>query len=145
MIKVYTDGSCKPTNPGPAGCGIVIIKNGKASTYGKYIGEATNNIAEIMGLKYALEILKEEKAQWKSIEVYTDSQYVIGIFQKNWNAKANQALIAGVKKELEYFPNLVFHWVKAHNGDKYNEMADELAKNSVDIAIKIDKVRNKDA
>lgn len=137
MIKVYTDGSCKPTNPGPAGYGIVIIPDkGKVATFGKYIGEATNNIAEIMGVKRALEILKKNKAQWEVIEVYTDSQYVIGIFQKNWKAKANKELIIEVKKELEYFPNLVFHWVKAHNGDEYNELADALAKSAVDAESK---------
>jgi ribonuclease HI len=87
-----------------------------------------------MGVKKALDILKENKAQWEAIEINTDSQYVIGVFQKSWNAKANRKLIIEVKKDLEYFPNLVFNWVKSHNGDQYNEMADDLAKSAVDIA-----------
>jgi ribonuclease HI len=136
VIKIYTDGSCKPTNPGPAGYGVVvIIDDNTISTANKYIGEATNNVAEIMGLQHALELLRQTNSQWEEVTVYTDSQYVIGIFQKNWNAKANQVLIAEVKRELENFPNLTFEWVKAHNGDKYNEMADKLAKGIVDATL----------
>jgi ribonuclease HI len=136
VIKIYTDGSCKPTNPGPAGYGVVILfNNDTISTSNKYIGKSTNNIAEIMGVQHALELLKQTDSQWEEVIIYTDSQYVIGIFEKNWNAKANQDLITEVKRELEYFPNLTFEWVKAHNGDKYNEMADLLAKAIVDVEL----------
>lgn len=128
MIEVYTDGSCKPTNPGPAGFGVAVLVDKKLySLTSEYIGVATNNVAEIMGVRYALIFLKSLGWEWEEVVIYTDSQYVIGLFEKNWNAKANQELVAEVRQQLEMFPNLEFRWVKGHDGNKYNEVVDKLA------------------
>lgn len=133
MIKVYTDGSCKPTNPGPCGFGCVILIDGEVHTsHGGFIGQGTNNIAEVKGVEYGLQVLKELDYNWEEIIIYTDSQYAIGLFTKNWKAKVNKELINKVKKDLEDFPNLAFVWVKGHSGDEYNEMADQLANAAVD-------------
>lgn len=52
---IYIDGSSHG-NPGPAGVGIVIHENSRVvkSIY-KYIGEATNNVAEYTALIYSLQ------------------------------------------------------------------------------------------
>jgi len=58
-IEVYTDGSCKPTNPGPAGFGFVVLFDGEIySSGGNFLGHGTNNIAEVMGIQHTLEMLK---------------------------------------------------------------------------------------
>lgn len=72
---------------------------------------------------------------WEPSVIVSDSQYVIGLMEKNWTARKNQELVESMRKRLENFPNLSFEWVKGHDGDKYNEMADQLAKNIIDSSV----------
>ena len=62
-LEIFTDGACSG-NPGPAGIGVVIKKDGAViREISKPIGQATNNIAEYTALIYALQealILKAE-------------------------------------------------------------------------------------
>lgn len=133
MIKCWCDGSCKPTNPGPAGVGFVIVlENGQEITGSYYLGEATNNIAELTAVAKVLDYLKEHNLDQEEIEITTDSQYTIGMFSKNWKAKLNTELVATIRKQLEGFPKVRFSWVRGHIGNHYNEMVDKLAKFSVD-------------
>lgn len=55
-LTVYIDGGARG-NPGPAGIGVVILdeRKKKIKELYKYIGEATNNIAEYNALIYGLE------------------------------------------------------------------------------------------
>ncbi|MCX7004588.1 MAG: ribonuclease HI, partial [bacterium] len=46
VIQVYTDGACTG-NPGPAGCGVVLVFKDHVKEMSEYLGEATNNIAEL--------------------------------------------------------------------------------------------------
>jgi ribonuclease HI len=131
---IYTDGSCKPTNPGYAGCGIVVADDEgnvihKASAY---LGEGTNNIAELTAIKLALEWVLENGDSWDSHILCTDSNYAVGLLTKNWNASKNQELVADLRKLVEDFPNTQIKWVKGHNKDIFNELADELANAAVD-------------
>lgn len=133
MVVVYADGSCKPTNPGPAGAGFVVIEDGKVTNeVGIFLGDGTNNIAEISALKYALKFLKSKNMNDEEILIKTDSQYVIGIFSKAWKAKANIELIEETKIILSDFSNISFEWVKGHSKEKYNDLVDLAAKKAVD-------------
>jgi ribonuclease HI len=133
VIKIYTDGSCKPTNPGPAGFGIVVVVDGFVwTTHSEYIGEATNNVAELSGIYYALKFLENRGLVWEEAEIITDSQYCIGVLIKSWNAKKNVEFIEEIRDMLDNSPNINIKWVKGHNGDKYNEMVDSLAGEAVD-------------
>lgn len=70
----YTDGACSG-NPGPAGSGVVLIAPGGKMHEGlEYLGEATNNVAELTAILRALEWIPAEA---KAIVVHTDSQYAI--------------------------------------------------------------------
>ena len=45
-LDVYIDGASKG-NPGPSGIGVILCKQGKpVETISRYIGLATNNVAE---------------------------------------------------------------------------------------------------
>jgi ribonuclease HI len=133
MLEIYTDGSCKPTNPGPAGYGVVVIEDGKIIHYcSAFIGSETNNVAEIGGIEYAIDYLEKEGRSWDEVSIFTDSNYCVGLFTKNWNAKKNKELVARVRKKLENFPNLDIKWIKGHDGNKYNEVVDKLAGMAVD-------------
>src|SRR6056297_518147 len=128
MIEIYTDGACSG-NPGPAGIGVVIIINNKTNEYSEYIGYGTNNIAELTAVLRALELIKDKD---QMLKINTDSQYVIGMFNKNYRAKKNIELINKIKKEIDKFKDVQFHKVRAHRNDYYNNLADRLAVEAVE-------------
>jgi ribonuclease HI len=132
-VAVFSDGSCKP-NPGLGGVGCVIVINDVEFKSNKiFIGNATNQIAELKAVDLALDTLLENNLQDEEIELMTDSQYAVGMFMKNWKAKANQQLISEIKTKLNLFPKLIISWVKGHDGNKWNERADVLANQAIDF------------
>jgi ribonuclease HI len=124
---VYADGACSG-NPGPAGLGIVIVApDGETHEGYEYLGEATNNIAELTAILRAAELVPDGEPA----VVHTDSQYSIGVLQKGWKAKANQQLIADVKDALSDRRGWRLQYVPGHAGVPLNERADELAREAV--------------
>ena len=123
----YTDGACSG-NPGPAGSGVVVVSpDGKVHEGFEYLGEATNNVAELTAILRALEWIPEEA---EAVVVYTDSQYAIGVLQKGWKAKLNQELVARAKRTVE-LRRARLHYVPGHQGVSLNERADELAREAI--------------
>ena len=123
----YTDGACSG-NPGPAGAGVVAVSpDGKAHELVEYLGEATNNVAELTAILRALEWIP---ATARAVVVRTDSQYAIGVLQKGWKAKANQELVSRAKDVVRArHAHLVY--VPGHQGVALNERADALAREAV--------------
>lgn len=123
----YTDGACSG-NPGPAGSGVVLVSpKGKMFEGFEYLGEATNNVAELTAILRAVEWLP---APASGVVVHTDSQYAIGVLQKGWRAKVNQELVAQTKREVATRgARLVY--VPGHSGVPLNERADELAREAI--------------
>jgi ribonuclease HI len=123
----YTDGACSG-NPGPAGCGAVLVSpEGKVSEGYDYLGEATNNVAELTAILRALEWTPR---QAEGMVIHTDSQYAIGVLQKGWRAKANQDLVLRTKEGVQARrARLVY--VPGHSGVPLNERADELAREAI--------------
>jgi len=134
MIEVYIDGSSKG-NPGPGGAGIVIVD---ASTQeilraqGIPLGSVTNNQAEFLALKHALIEQKRRCLLELAISIFTDSQLVVGIFSQNWKARANLELVMEIRSLLKEFPQLTFAYVRGHNGNRGNELADSLAQKAAE-------------
>ena len=143
-VDIYTDGASKG-NPGPAGYGwVMLIKNYKLyRSYG--LGYATNNQSELKAVINSLEELlynlsHEDRVDGiKSINIYSDSQYVCNAFNKKWINKwikenfikiKNPELWINLNEVLGRFPlnaDINFIWIKGHNGNEYNEEADSLA------------------
>ncbi len=131
-IEIYTDGACSG-NPGPGGFGAIIL-NLEEDLIEISGGEklTTNNKMELMGAISALKFVKDTNTR---IKLYTDSQYLqkgITEWIESWKQKAYKD-VKNVElwKELDALSSklsIEWHWVKAHNGHKYNEMADSLAK-----------------
>jgi ribonuclease HI len=89
-VKIYTDGSARPTNPGPGGIGLVIefpdnleLKNIEISE-GYF--ESTNNRMELMAMIKAFEWFISEGPIKKlsRLIIITDSEYVFNNY-KNIN------------------------------------------------------------
>ena len=121
MIHIYTDGSCLG-NPGPGGWGAVIVeKNNTIEICGKEI-DTTNNRMEISAVIMGLEYTKEHER----IKIFSDSQYVINTMTKNWKRKANIDLWEKLD-ELVSKREVLWEWVRGHEGNFYNEKAHNLA------------------
>jgi len=80
-IEVYVDGGARG-NPGPAAVGGVIrfYKEGKKRkiSFCRYIGEATNNVAEYKGVIEALRRVKEVvDGKGEKVIIFMDSRLVV--------------------------------------------------------------------
>jgi ribonuclease HI len=126
-IHVWTDGACTG-NPGPAGLGVVIIDGEQKRELSEYLGEGTNNIAELMAIFRGLEEVTDKS---RPVVVYSDSAYSIGLLTQNWKAKANQQLVEKLRALTKQFGDLRFVKVAGHAGVALNERVDELARNAV--------------
>jgi ribonuclease HI len=125
-VIVYADGACSG-NPGPAGLGVVVIDGPRRVEISEYLGQGTNNIAELTAV---LRALGETEAD-RPMVIHTDSQYTIGVVQKGWKAKANQALVAELRTALAARPKTRLTYVPGHAGVLLNERADALAREAV--------------
>lgn len=122
-IHIWTDGGCVP-NPGPAGIGVVIIDGAEQREISEYLGQGTNNIAELTAIVRGLESVPDRK---RLVVVYSDSQYAIGLLTQNWKPKANIELVVQLRSMLKQFPEVRFVKVAAHTGIALNERVDQLA------------------
>ncbi len=126
-IQVWTDGACTG-NPGPAGLGVVILDGTERKELSEYLGEGTNNIAELMAILRGLQEVKDRK---RAVFVYTDSQYSIGLLTQPWKAKKNIELVAELRALCKQFPELHFVKVAGHAGIPLNERVDQLARDAI--------------
>ncbi len=122
-VCIYTDGASSG-NPGPSGIGILLRYKGKEKTISKYIGEATNNIAELEAIRVGLLAVKNRDVP---VRVFTDSKYAYGLLTLGWQPKKNQELVASILALVEEFKDLKLIKVKGHAGHAENETADRLA------------------
>lgn len=131
MIVYYTDGSASP-NPGPGG--FAVIRDNQPHIIGGESGEVTTNIRmEGLAIKAALEDAKGQECQ-----IYTDSEFWINVITKwapGWEAKGWKKKGGEIKNldivqavyQLYRSSRAVLTWVRGHEGDEGNEMADEWA------------------
>ena len=126
-IDIWTDGACSG-NPGAAGAGIVMIYGRHRREVSRYLGTATNNIAELQAIRIALELVRDTR---RPVRVHTDSTYAMSVLVSGWKAKKNTALVAEIREMLKGFARVEFVKVAAHAGVAENEMADELARLAV--------------
>ena len=126
-ICLFTDGASSG-NPGPSGIGVLLRYGEHEKEISKYIGNATNNIAELNAIKVGLSSLKHTDIP---VRLFTDSNYAYGLLGLNWKPKKNQELVGSIKKIMARFKDLQIIKVKGHSGHQGNERADYLATASV--------------
>ena len=140
-LAVYTDGACLG-NPGPGGWAWVVPDDQEAPEAGRresgHEAATTNQRMELTAVLEALTALSGSAA----LNVYSDSRYVVDCFEKRWwegwkrrgwrnsskQPVKNQDLWRPLLElALEGERAVKFHWVKAHYGNRWNELADLLA------------------
>lgn len=124
-IIVYTDGGASP-NPGPCGIGVVILDRGERREISEYLGEGTNNIAELTAVLRGLESIAPAD-RTRPVLLHSDSEYSIGVLTLGWKPKKNIELIAEIRALIGHFPRLRLIKVPAHSGVPENERCDQLA------------------
>ena len=120
-IVIHTDGACKG-NPGPGGWGAVIEQNGGQVKLSGSEPQTTNNRMEMTAVIKGLEAVDASA----NVLISSDSTYVINTMTKGWKRKANQELWYQLDR-LVGSRNVSWRWVRGHNGDRGNELADALA------------------
>ena len=128
MVHMYTDGAASG-NPGPAGIGIVLQYGRHEKEISEYIGETTNNVAELEAIRVGLNQLKKRDL---SVRIYTDSSYALGVLRLGWKAKKNRKLVGAIRNLLRGFDDLEIIKVPGHAGHAENERADRLARAAVE-------------
>jgi ribonuclease HI len=126
-IIVYTDGACTG-NPGPMGIGVVILDGSDRQEISEYLGQGTNNIAELTAIVRALEKVSSDR----TVVIHSDSAYALGLLGKGWKAKANQELVARLRRRVAAFAGVTFVKVAGHAGVPENERCDELARGAIE-------------
>ncbi len=132
---VFTDGSSSG-NPGPGGWGAVYVREGEivAERHGAE-PHTTNNRMELTAMIEGLSLLSPED----TVDVYSDSQLVVNTLTQwaaGWEAQGWRRK-GGEVKNLELVqrayalarerPQARIHWIRAHDGARWNEYADALA------------------
>lgn len=128
MLEIYTDGAYSPLR-NTGGIGIVFVKDGKKIyEFNKKIVDTTNNRCELLAVIYALNSISKNI---DNIIIYSDSQYVIGCITKGWKRKKNveywNLFDKKYKQAQSFCDNIEFRWVKGHESNEFNNIADKLA------------------
>ena len=140
MLYAFTDGACSG-NPGPGGWGaLMVARDGEKVLKERELfgGEAntTNNRMELLAAINALEALGRDA----EITIVTDSTYVKngvtscihGCKRNGWKTSAKKPVknddLWKRLDEAQSRHDVIWEWVKGHDGHPENERADELAR-----------------
>jgi ribonuclease HI len=128
LYELYTDGGCDP-NPGPcASAGICMDPATRTVlfSYSSYLGEGTNNIAELTAIKDGLQQAKDRSIT--HLRVYSDSELSVELCMKTKQTQKPHlsALVSAIHTLSASFETLEFQWIKAHNHHPINDAVDAL-------------------
>lgn len=131
VFDIYIDGASK-NNPGPAGIGVIICRGEEVvKNVSRFLGEATNNIAEYSALICALE--EAVSLGIKRVRINTDSQLVYRQIKREYKVKDRNIKVV-FEKALMLLCRFD-HFDIRHIPRAENEGADRLANIAVRKAI----------
>lgn len=130
-IIIYTDGASRG-NPGHASYGFTISNEKGELIYeeGKYIGIATNNIAEYSGVLASFKWTRENIHEKVGIKLFADSKLVAEQLSGKWKIKnaGLKLLIIQIKDLEREFESVLY----THVPREKNVVADRLANLALD-------------
>lgn len=139
QVVLYTDGACSG-NPGAGGYAAILRYRTAERVVSGGEMETTNNRMELLAVIKGLEALKESC----SVNVYSDSSYVVNAFElgwlKGWMANAWRTADNKPVKNMELWQRLVdlcgkhlvtFNKVKGHSTDELNNRCDKIAREEI--------------
>ena len=139
MLTIHIDGASRG-NPGPSGIGVVIIKNKLIiAEYNEFIGKKTNNQAEYVALKKALQIASMLDNE---ITVLSDSKLVVSQRKNKYRVRNKQIKI--IFREIsnleKQFRTVIYRYIPRAK----NHYADFLANRAIDERL-YNNINNKSA
>ena len=129
-VTIVCDGSSLGNGRGVTRAAAVAVLGFKGywKAVGEYLGNATNQQAEIAAAAIGLENLKEPC----SVTVMTDSRYVVETMGGTWKRKTNhewwKRLDNASKKH-----QIKWEWTKGHAGHEIQEIADKMARKMAEL------------
>lgn len=137
-IEVYADGACSG-NPGMGGFGAILRSARKSVELSGCEMLTTNNRMEMMAVITALEALRRPCR----VKITTDSIYLVkgmtewigGWRRNNWkNSQKKDVLNRDLWERLLQAADgheIIWEWIKGHNGHTENERCDRLAREAI--------------
>ena len=129
-VTIVCDGSSLGNGKGnPRAAAVAVLGfKGHWKAFGEYLGNATNQQAEITAAAIGLENLKESC----TVTLMSDSRYVVETMGGTWKRKTNhdwwKRLDAAAKKH-----KISWVWVKGHAGHDVQEVADSMARKLAEL------------
>ncbi|MBI1866095.1 MAG: ribonuclease HI family protein [Nitrospirae bacterium] len=120
-------------NPGPAGAGVLLEKDGKRlAAESLFLGRATNNVAEYEALLAALRLAARQPGGPHRLTIFSDSELLVR--QINGEYRVRDSNLARYHREatrrMKLFPRVAVHHVPREK----NVEADRLANEALDRA-----------
>lgn len=126
---MHIDGGAAPTNPGPAGIGIVVKLAGKEHILSRAVGVKTSNQAEYMALVVGAKFAFSLGAH--GVDIYTDSKLIMHQMKNDWYVK--EPTLIWYRHQARALLDGLFerHWeiIWVPRGD--NQQADELCSEAI--------------
>lgn len=145
-VVVYTDGSCYPNPSGQGGWAFYVTYLGKQAVRYGSVGEATNNMMELLAIVRSLEFVPAGSAYSSPLLIFTDSKYALNALTDWVDAwkicgwKTSNGSPVKNRKLVERGENLIqlhsqyrkvqLRWVPGHSGIPENELVDRSANNA---------------
>ncbi len=136
-VTAYVDGSYNKDNPGCFSYGMIILDKGEELKYNKKLEDdilaKMHNVAgEIAGAMAAMQYALDNHK--KRVIIYHDYEGIAKWCTGEW--RTNKEGTVAYKKFYDEAVKRIrvdFIKVRGHSGDKYNDMADELAKSAMQV------------
>lgn len=129
VLQIFTDGASRG-NPGDAGAGVVIFKDGEEiKRIEKYLGKKTNNEAEYGAVVEALKYVTQNNLSGENILLFSDSEFLTKQLKGEYAVKSPKIKplfeeVDKLRKNLKFNVN----WVPRED----NKIADSIANEAID-------------
>ncbi|HEX9960166.1 MAG TPA: RNase H family protein, partial [Pyrinomonadaceae bacterium] len=129
-VTIVCDGSSLGNGKGTTRAAAVAVLGyrGFWRAFGEYLGNATNQQAEIAAAWVGLKTLREPC----KVKVLTDSRYVVETMTGNFRKKTNLEWWAKLDKAAQKH-QIKWEWVKGHAGHEVQEVVDTLARTTAEL------------
>ena len=130
QVKIVCDGSSLGNGKGVTRAAAVAVLGfqGFWKAVGIYLGNATNQQAEIAAATVGLESLTEPC----KVTLMSDSRYVVETMGGTWKRKTNHEWWKKLDDASKRH-QITWQWVKGHNGHIVQEVADSMARKLAEL------------
>jgi len=129
-VTIVCDGSSLGNGKGnPRAAAVAVLGfHGFWKAVGEFLGNATNQQAEIAAAAIGLERLKEPC----KVTLMSDSRYVVETMGGTWKRKTNHDWWKRLDNASKRH-QITWKWVKGHNGHEIQEAVDDIARKTAEL------------